>query len=375
MEPWIIVVVQKSTGQIKLVWDGDYWKRTVEWAEAYPVDEATALAWKLRAKFPDLADEIEVTTPPLKQDWSTRRPDMGAARRKEKEEPESYQFSELSEEAKDRAIEAYVETHQESLFDQHDSESLSDFMKQDLADHYHLGDGLEVGWSLGYSQGDGVCFWGLVDISQFLRAERKLKAFGEIINRATARILHEGHYCHWNSMRVEVESQGTDVRDFLPKNMVERYTEFEWASRERAQQQWAARSERERPISEWRNEVQRWEENIRKGKYRKQDWTPRGPLPPGPRPAEAEVAIPPNLEMDPALRRAYDRASAEYEHFAQVLLNQFEEYLSERIKEISKELEETGYAEIEYHRSSEYISQILEDDDTKYTVDGDLFEE
>jgi len=76
--------------------------------------------------------------------------------------------------------------------------------------------------------------------------------------------------------------------------------------------------------------------------------------------------------MDPVLRRAYDRASKEWEHFEQVLLNQFEEYLAGRIKEISKELEKAGYQEIEYHSSSEYITQILEDSDERYEEDGSL---
>lgn len=287
---------------------------------------------------------------------------------------EAYTFQELSEAAKDRAIEDYTEQHRESLFDQHDSESLSDFFKQDLAEHYHLGDNLEVGWSLGYSQGDGVCFWGPVDLEGFLRAERKITVFGDLINRASAKITHDGHYCHWNSMDVEVESD-VDIRSFLPDRISERYAAFESASRLRAHEQWAAQSERHRPINEWRLQVQEWESNLRKGKYRKQDWTPRGPEPPGPRPPEAEVPIPPNVEMDPVLKRAYDQASREYKHFEEVILNQFEEYLDARIKEISKELEKTGYSEIEYHSSSEYISQILQDGDEKYTEEGELIED
>ena len=58
------------------------------------------------------------------------------------------------------------------------------------------------------------------------------------------------------------------------------------------------------------------------------------------------------------------------------LLTGLEEYCGERIKAISKALEETGYAAIEYHESDEYIDETLKAHDGRYLWDegGDFLE-
>ena len=49
---------------------------------------------------------------------------------------------------------------------------------------------------------------------------------------------------------------------------------------------------------------------------------------------------------------------------------EFEDYLSDLVKEISTELEKSGYAEIEYRHSDETIRQELNESDSLYEKDG-----
>ena len=49
---------------------------------------------------------------------------------------------------------------------------------------------------------------------------------------------------------------------------------------------------------------------------------------------------------------------------------EFENYLSEKVKEISSELEKSGYAEIDYHYEDETISQDLSESDNLYQKNG-----
>ena len=49
---------------------------------------------------------------------------------------------------------------------------------------------------------------------------------------------------------------------------------------------------------------------------------------------------------------------------------EFEDYLSEKVKEISTELEKSGYAEIDYHYEDETISQDLSESENLYEKDG-----
>lgn len=51
---------------------------------------------------------------------------------------------------------------------------------------------------------------------------------------------------------------------------------------------------------------------------------------------------------------------------------ELEEYLSERVKEISSELEKSGYAEIDYRYSEETIRQELSESENLYEKDGML---
>jgi len=47
------------------------------------------------------------------------------------------------------------------------------------------------------------------------------------------------------------------------------------------------------------------------------------------------------------------------------------EHIEERIKEVSRELEETGYAEIEYRDSDEFVSEEIQHAEWMFTEDGE----
>ena len=125
---------------------------------------------------------------------------------------------------------------------------------------------VEVFWSLGYCQGDGVAFYGSVYPEDLKEKDADAKKFIEALEKA-GDVLSIGitgennHYHHWNSMTVEIEFEDED-----------------------------------------------------------------------------DETLPPRLRIA-----------------RPVLCEEFEEYLSDKVKEISRELEKSGYAEIEYRYSEDAI--------------------
>jgi len=198
-------------------------------------------------------------------------------------EVELFTFDELSKKAKERAVKDFGDDP-ENTWDDDDAHMLTELFETDLKDHYGLGN-LKAWWSLGYCQGDGVCFEGSVDIPGFIKAEKQEKRFQKIIGLAEEGLLfitikNRGRSCHYNSMEIEVDFRGDD--------------------------------ESSGP----------------------RDWSPRGGQ----------------------------------------SVSDFEEYLKDRVEEISQEMEKAGYKEIEYHRSNEYIEEILENRDWEYTKSGERWE-
>lgn len=295
-------------------------------------------------------------------------------KRKKKEEaapgPEKktvFLFKELSEEAKEKAIEQARESGQ-FTFD--DPDFLTDLFVRDLEDHYQLGT-MKVYWSLGYCQGDGVCFDGKVDVDRFLVAENMEKKFGTLIGRVSARIHKRGRSCHSNSMDVEVEVVVPGWEEFLSEEARDRRDKWERLVYERRREQQGAREYRDAPIHQWERAVEAWRSG-RRAAVRlpaKQDWTPREPKGPGPRPAPLDIPIPPDLDEPEELvvdRLDAEKAMAELDRKA----NQFEEWLRERVASISSEMENTGYSEIEYHTSDENLTERLLDEFWTYEEDG-----
>ena len=279
-----------------------------------------------------------------------------------------FTFDELSKEAQARAIKDF-RGDPELTWDQSDSEQLTEMFEQDLVDHYRLG-AMKVHWSLSSCQGDGVCFEGHVDLQDFLKAERKIGAFRELLGRASAKITHEGRYCHWNSMEVEVDS---DIReeDLLSRRQQAVLEEWQHAVSQRFSEIRAAEAERNRPLQEWNRGAEAWKRA--RERLRKQDWRPGLPSSPEPRPQPADVVVPEMLAVPPEINALNAEMKSRYDAF-EAKLEEFRTYLDERVKEISRELEKTGYAEIEYHSGEEYARERLENTDWEYLEDGERYD-
>ncbi|MDQ3748828.1 MAG: hypothetical protein M3367_07430 [Acidobacteriota bacterium] len=187
-------------------------------------------------------------------------------------------FLELSTEAQEFAVSE--ERNSSDRFDWDDAEFLTEDFKTQLAE---LGfEEMEVYWSLGYCQGDGVAFYGRVHLESLKEKDRRAKKLIAALEAAGDELYIEitganGHYHHWNSMSVEIEFENeTDDEDLL---------------------------------------------------------------------ARLKIARP-------------------------VLRENLEEYLAEKVKDISRELEKSGYAEIEYCYNEDAIRNELQEREHLYEKDG-----
>lgn len=132
-----------------------------------------------------------------------------------------YLFEELSEEAKKYVVDRYRSNHGDYLFDDWDSRNLTDYFKEFVSTEYGYED-KEFYWSLSYSQGDGVRFEGKMYDDEILRVAKRLldeedfKLLDEFMSDNTVRGVIGGtsnHYYHYNTMRVELESNLSSLYD------------------------------------------------------------------------------------------------------------------------------------------------------------------
>ena len=185
---------------------------------------------------------------------------------------------ELKREAQDSAV--IEERERPDRFDYDDAAVLSEDFKMQLAERGFPR--VEVFWSLGYCQGDGVAFYGSVYPEDLKEKDPQAREFIEALEKAgdvlTIALTGENsHYHHWNSMTVEIEFESeTDDEDL---------------------------------------------------------------------PARLKIARP-------------------------TLRENLEEHLNERVKEISRELEKSGYAEIEYRYDESAIREELQEREHLYEKDG-----
>ena len=121
-----------------------------------------------------------------------------------------YRFTELSEEVQNKLIE---KCREDGIY--------NDFQTQDISEDFRnrleeLGYGeTKVGWSLSYSQGDGMAWDGSVSGSDLKTLRDRLFSKGHTVRRVlNSRVLdnlsmtvkQSGHYYHWNSMNVEIDN-------------------------------------------------------------------------------------------------------------------------------------------------------------------------
>lgn len=112
-----------------------------------------------------------------------------------------YNYDELSDEAKQRVLEDAAQFNMETF----DTNYLTDNFAETLREYGFPTDKIE--WSLGHSQGDGVAFYGQVDVRQYLKKTKQLTKYRTILSKdpyvEIRRNSFGHHYSHWNTMTVE----------------------------------------------------------------------------------------------------------------------------------------------------------------------------
>lgn len=132
-----------------------------------------------------------------------------------------YSFSELSAEVQKKVIEKYRDTRGGDF----DCDMVHDILVESLReDHGVVAD--DVRFSLSSSQGDGVAFFGNLDLEVLCEKHPCLLPLVNELGGAdslTARIYStSNHYCHYNTMRLELGGDGSDANDsILHKKIME----------------------------------------------------------------------------------------------------------------------------------------------------------
>ena len=185
-----------------------------------------------------------------------------------------YRFEELQGKARERALEWGRE--QDGLWD---ADQMTDLLKDELAEVYGIGDGIgvEVHWSLGYCQGEGVTFKSSLDLDAMAKKDEKLKGILE----------------QFETVRV---------------------------------------------LAEW---------------------------------PEPEFWASVNHSGSVELQALYHDAPEPAKEFYDQSLTSLEEYLRERVKEISRKLEEYRYSNIEYWHSDEHVAEWLEGNEFEFDEEGE----
>jgi hypothetical protein len=277
-------------------------------------------------------------------------------------EDKVYKFEELSKEAKERAIQDWIE--QGYTWDSHNSDNLSHTFKEILIDK-GFGDNVEVYWSLGYCQGDGVCFSGYLDLNKFLDQDG-FRTYREMSEYLSITIRNNSYqHCHWNSMNIEVRLDAPRPEEMLSSNLSGKYqrwrNEVDRLRRTYENQKMVAQELRMAPIRAWEVEASYMEPHPL-------SWYPDFEKPP---PADVPDPEEPDYPTIPAdVKKAIDAAMNKIERY-ESKLQQLEEDVAKWVKDVSKELEKIGYEEIEYQGSDEVIAETLIGNDYEFTEDGE----
>lgn len=142
----------------------------------------------------------------------------------EKREITVYEFAELSEDAPHGVIGATSPRERarytvDSWLQESANEGLQDLFATELADWGFPTDTVE--WSLGYVQGDGVAFYGFVDLAVYARKTRNARRWRAFLAAEPAAEISRNsfghHYSHSRTMSVAVFYDGAQTarRDTL----------------------------------------------------------------------------------------------------------------------------------------------------------------
>ena len=113
-----------------------------------------------------------------------------------------YRYDELSEAAKAKAVERVRSDLSEYL----EYDNLTEWMGEYLSERGLPSE--DIRFSLSYCQGDGVAFYGEVDVPTLLRKYRVLSRYRSILDHVIVSLSPNSyghHYSHWNTMQIDVE--------------------------------------------------------------------------------------------------------------------------------------------------------------------------
>lgn len=125
-----------------------------------------------------------------------------------------YYFNELSEEAKERAVDAIIRAGLN--FTEIEVESITEVFKDEVI-KYGFDEDVRVEWRLSYSQGDGVAFYGNLDFSRWLSNNKNLFSNEEldVLENDYIEVLVYPNsfgrlYSHYNTMDIKLNSNYLD---------------------------------------------------------------------------------------------------------------------------------------------------------------------
>jgi hypothetical protein len=283
-----------------------------------------------------------------------------------KREIKTYDFDELSPEAKEKAIEDY----RPDAWDDTDSDWLTEDFEQVLEEKGLPN--LKVYWSLSHVQGDGVGFYGPLDVEDYLKKNGLLERFSELVPFVSAKITGEsGRYHGSGSMNMEIELHG-GPEDLVPDNLRDEIQERR-RDQSRLLERWhgkIAEIQRQRmaPVIEWERRRGEWEKKRGTGP---KEWAPGSP---GPwKPTPFDIPLPPRPEDPPEpekLKDAREKAEQEWTEL-ESLVHELEAHLKEHTDDVAGKLAEDGYGEIEYRTGDEGIAEFFMANEWKFLEDGE----
>ena len=238
-------------------------------------------------------------------------------------EIQTFKFSELEGAARDRALEWGRKVSHED----YPSEFLTEMFEEQLKDRGYTFHELKIYWSLGCCQGDGMAFYGPIDLDELAKKDPYVMH----LLRKAARLVNI------------------------------RY-----------------RGKTRTPYCEAASNVDCWtfSVDIKDGNCRCHHWNSMTVS------CEVDIHDDPNDRLDPVLDGPYDEKRERIywtkpfkEHppkfygLPEVAL-EIEEHIQERVKEISRELEKFGYDDIEYRTSDEAVIEFIEANEYDFNEGG-----
>lgn len=244
-----------------------------------------------------------------------------------------YTLDQLSPEARKRALEELRETD----FDR--SDELKDLFHNDLEMEFFPTQ--KIYFSLGYTQGDGVSFYGpFDDLKAFLKEHKLWTRFKKLEPYISVQI-DGGRYSSAfgpGTMHVEYELN-VGPEDLIPESISDDIAV--WEKEERARyRQWEVKTQRRLP------------------KEGPKEWRPKHtePFEARPRP--------------PRFRKAEERARAKTA-FMEKEAEELQAEIQDLVEDMSWRLEKMGYGEIEYWDSEEYLTEMADANDYKFSKEGE----